>query len=163
MGSLAVLRREQGDFEAARDLLIESSQIWRTLGYGLNLSRDLQELAKVHVKLGEAESAIRAVMEALDSAPASRTAWTEWLGCFAVVYAALRDPLWGAKFWGCALAHTAKDNFEIRTLTRQMTDAVRQRGGDDAAFDRAMAEGGGWSLDDAIELARSLVADRERE
>ena len=164
LGNLGTVALNQGDYPAAKALLEESLTIRRELGVRLGTSVSLVGLGNVAFHQGD-YAAARALYE--ESLAIFREIGERWgipysLEGLAAVVASLRDSLRAARIWGATERLRTEIGTPLPPNQRFRYDrcvaAARIASGDDTAFDRAWQEGGGLTVDQAIDLALAKPA-----
>jgi predicted ATPase/class 3 adenylate cyclase len=159
LGSLGNVALNQDDYPAARGLYEESLAIRRELGDRFGIAGSLNDLGNVVCKQGDYPAA-RALYEeslAINRELGDRSGIPYSLEGLAAVVASLRDSPRAARIWGATERLRAEIGTPLPPNQRsgydQCVAAARIASGDDVAFDSALQEGRGLTLDQAIDLA----------
>jgi hypothetical protein len=91
--------------------------------------------------------------------PGGSNYWVEWLDTAAGLVAASGRTTDAARLWGCVQRQREQRSLLSRPRSYvAMQGAARVALADDAAFDRALAEGRAWTLDEGTRTAWTLDA-----
>lgn len=154
---LAGIRRDLGDHEGAGAAVRESLKCYRECGHRTGVSVSLMQLARGSLDTGDLASAWIPWREAPDWMPGGSNYWVEWLDTAAGLVAASGRTTAAARLWGCVQGQRERRSIRWRSRSYvAMQDAARAALADDAAFDRALAEGRTWTLDEGARHARAL-------
>lgn len=161
LSELGDVRHAQGELEAARVLLLEALEGQRALGDRPGIAKTLIGLATVSHDAGDAAAAKALLRQALDVVPmGDALSHVTWLDAFAGLSPAFANAACAARLWGCSQhlreAIGAPLSAPGRARHERLVAAARGTLRDDAAFDRAWAEGRSWSVQDAVRYAMEL-------
>jgi tetratricopeptide (TPR) repeat protein len=153
------IRREVGDLEGARGAIRESLKCYRECGHRAGIAMSLIQLVRVSLDAGDLASAWIPWREASDWMPGGSNYWVEWLDTAAGLVAASGRTTDAARLWGCVQRQREQRSLLSRPRSYvAMQGAARVALADDAAFDRALAEGRAWTLDEGTRTAWTLDA-----
>lgn len=156
---LAGVRRERGDLEGARGAARESLKCYRECGHRAGVAMSLIQLVRVSLDAGDLASAWIPWREASDWMPGGSNYWVEWLDTAAGLVAASGRTTDAARLWGCVQRQREQRSLLSRPRSYlAMQGAARVALADDAAFERALAEGRTWTLDEGARTAWTLDA-----
>jgi tetratricopeptide (TPR) repeat protein len=155
---LGDVKRAQGDFEAARCMLLEALKGHRELGDKPGIAKTLVSLAIVSHEDGDIQAARLHLMEALDIMPTGDAlCHVTWLDAFAGLSLEFASATSAARLWGCTERLREEIGSPLSTPERarheRLIAAARSALHDDAAFERAWNEGRSWTLDQAVSHA----------
>lgn len=157
---LAGIRRELGDIEAARAASNDALRAYRECGHRAGVAMSLLQLIRVSLDMGDLSGAWVPWREASGWMPGGSNYWVEWLDAAGGLVARSGRTIEAARLWGCVQTQRARRSLLWRPRYQiEMQHAARGALADDAAFDRALAEGSGWALDEGIR--RAWMADSE--
>jgi len=157
----SLLMQELKDLEASRAALQESLQGFIAFGDRGGAAYARMQLAKVAQDLGDLPAARAELRRAFDGLPRGQyNELLEWLDVFAGALEVPGHAVAAAGVWGCVQRHREERAlFSMRPARLQrLREVARHALQDDDAFDRAWQEGRRWSLEEAREQARSLLA-----
>jgi len=156
---LACVRRAQGRPEGTRAVLVEAAQGLK--GRGPSLVQVLQWLAQASIDDGDLEGARQALREALSlhRAGGSTVTDTSTFRGFGEL-CATRAGLTAANLWGFAARLREESEIPLYPIEHQRSEVyiALARGAlkDDAAFDRAWAEGRSWTVEHAMRVVMEI-------
>ncbi|MDM0115972.1 tetratricopeptide repeat protein [Variovorax sp. J22R133] len=158
---LGEVRLAQGEFEAARCLLLEALEGQRALGDRPGTASTLLALAIVSHDEGDVAAAKSQLKEALDTMPTGDAlSHAAWLDAFAGLSLAFASASCAARLWGCTQRLREEIGSPMTTPERarheRLMAAARSALQDDSAFDAAWNEGRAWALDEAVRYALKL-------
>ena len=164
LDNLGNVVREQGDYAAARLLCEEALVIRRELGNRRGIATSLNSLGNVAQVQGDEGAAYALQSEALGIRRelGDRAGIVSSLEGLASL-AGERQPIRSAHFWSAAARLREEIGYPLSPVERSRCDAqiaaIRASMGDDAAFDRAWAEGCDMTTEQAVELALQVTTD----
>ena len=155
---LGEVRHARGDLEAARCLLLEALAGHQALGDRPGISKTLIALATLSHDVGEVDSAMHYLREALDIAPSGdKLSQVAWLDAFAGLSAQAVHATSAARIWGCTQRAREQIGAPLSVPERARQDrlvaAARGALHDEAAFVGAWKDGRTWTLDEALHYA----------
>jgi predicted ATPase/DNA-binding winged helix-turn-helix (wHTH) protein len=154
---LGQVRLARGDLEGARTALSEALQTYRTFGDRSGVAWTLMYLAEVSQDMQDIPAARAQIRESWDTFPAGQR-MPEWLDVLAGLAKDLAGPSCAARVWGCVQRHREEMCLPRGDASRhlRLLAAARRALNDEAAFDRAWAEGRAWTLDEGVRYALGL-------
>ena len=157
---LARVRHAQGRREGVRSLLAEAAR--ELQGQGLNVAQVVHLLAEISIDEADFEGARQSLREMLSlyrTAGTLRSEATHFLGRFGELCATRAAPT-AASLWGCQERIREETELPLYPIERQRKARymalARGALNDDAAFDRAWAEGRSWTLEHAMRVAMEI-------
>ena len=159
LNNLGLVALHDGDYPAARALYDECLKIFRDLGNRQAMASPLSNLGLVAYHQGDYVGACALYQESLVIFWDLRDRWGIALSLEGLAYIALArgGPVQAARLWGAAKRLREEIGCPLPPSERSRYDAqvaaTRAAIDDDAAFDLAWNEGGGMTLEQAIEYA----------
>jgi len=150
-------RRGLGDLEGAHSAWSTALDSFRACRQRGGIAVCLNNLAKVSLGMGDTAAAWAYWRESSDWLPGGGNSWVVWLDSGASLVATSGRTLDAVRLWGCVQRFHELRSMHFRSPSQVRAQEVARRAlDDDATFDRTLAEGMAWTLDEGVRRAQAL-------